>query len=70
MSDALDEKEMSLINIAIEGAHIWGEDPALRKLLYKNVLSYLKMTEILEAKSVRIDTAGGGYHGSIEMTEE
>lgn len=69
LREALDEKEMTLVNVAIDGAHLWDDDPVIREKLYENALSYLKIGEILGAKTVRIDT-GGDYNGDPRMTDE
>jgi sugar phosphate isomerase/epimerase len=59
--EALDEREMTLINIAIDGSHIWDPNPEIREKLYQNALSYLKASAILGAKTVRIDTGGSDF---------
>ena len=60
--EALDEKGMTLINYAVDGAHIWHADPEERDRLYELALKHLRAAEILGAKTVRIDT--GGVFGS------
>src|SRR5690625_3618470 len=67
--ESLDEKEMTLVNLTIDGAHLWADEQELRNRLYENALSYLKIGEILGAKTVRIDT-GGDYYGNTHMTDE
>lgn len=65
--EALDEKEMTVINIAVDGAHLWDEEPDKRKLLYENALAHLRAAHILGAKSVRIDA---GDKQSADPSEE
>ncbi|WP_391572330.1 sugar phosphate isomerase/epimerase family protein [Cohnella sp.] len=65
--EALDEKELRLVNLAIDTAHLWDPDPAMREALRKNALAHLKAAAILGAETVRIDT--GGY-GSDRFSEE
>lgn len=60
--EALDEREMTVVNFAIDGAHLWDPDPEFRKRLHENALSHLRAAEILGAQTVRIDT--GGLFGS------
>ncbi|MGE7824167.1 sugar phosphate isomerase/epimerase family protein [Paenibacillus sp. NPDC093718] len=67
--EALDEKEMRVVNFAVDGAHLWDPDPDLRQRLYENALVHLDAAEILGAETVRIDT-GGSYKGSEPMTYE
>lgn len=67
--EALDEKEMTVVNFAVDGAHIWDPDPDMRERLYQSALSHLRAAEILGAQTVRIDT-GGGYNVDPHMSEE
>jgi sugar phosphate isomerase/epimerase len=52
---ALDQKELTVANIAVDGAHLIDADPAKREKLYQNALANLRASEILGAKTVRID---------------
>ncbi len=67
--EALDEKEMRVVNFAVDGAHLWDPDPDVRKLLYDNALIHLEAAEILGAETVRIDT-GGSYKEFEPMSDE
>lgn len=67
--EALDEKELRLINFAIDGAHLWDPDEHMRRLLYENALLHLKASVLLGAQTVRIDT-GGSYKNEEKMSEE
>lgn len=67
--EALDEKEMSVVNFAVDGAHLWDPDPDMREKLYENALAHLDAAEILGAETVRIDT-GGGYKEAEPMPDE
>ncbi|TJY42877.1 sugar phosphate isomerase/epimerase [Cohnella pontilimi] len=53
--DALDERQLNVANIAIDGAHLIDKDPVRREKLYHNALANLRASEILGAKTVRID---------------
>lgn len=64
--EAMDEKEMTLANLCVDGAHIWDPDPATRETLYRNALAHLRAGVILGAKTVRIDMGGQ----ASEMTNE
>ena len=63
---ALDERDMVLVNLCVDGAHLWDPDPQVREKLYQNALAHLRAGEILGAKTVRIDMGGK----SSEMTGE
>ncbi|WP_339293139.1 TIM barrel protein [Paenibacillus sp. FSL W8-0187] len=67
--EALDEKEMRVVNFAVDGAHLWDPDPDIRQRLYENALVHLDAAEILGAETVRIDT-GGSYKESEPVTYE
>ncbi|MBO1005334.1 sugar phosphate isomerase/epimerase family protein [Pseudogracilibacillus auburnensis] len=56
--EALDERELTLVNYAVDGAHIWHSDPEERERLYERALQHFHIAEILGAKTVRIDTGG------------
>lgn len=58
--EALDEKQMTVVNIAIDTAALWDPDENKRELQYQNALQHLHAAAILGAKTVRIDT-GGSY---------
>lgn len=67
--EALDEKEMRVVNFAIDGAHLWNPDKEMRQHLYDNALLHLKASVILGAETVRIDT-GGSYEDWEAMSDE
>jgi sugar phosphate isomerase/epimerase len=58
--EALDERQLTVANIAIDGAHLIDEDSAKREKLYQNALVNLRASEILGAKTVRIDFCTSG----------
>ncbi len=53
------ERELDLVNLAVDGAHIWEDDPDTRDEHHRVALDHLLAAEILGAKSVRIDAGGG-----------
>lgn len=72
--EALDEREMTVVNFAVDTASVWDPDREKRELQYQNALKHLRAAEILGAKTVRIDTGGaygfepnGDFH---EMSDE
>lgn len=60
VKEALDEHGLVLVNIAVDGAHIWDEDESVRQKNYENALAHLRAAETLGAQSVRIDIGGEG----------
>jgi sugar phosphate isomerase/epimerase len=57
--EALDEKELAVANIAIDGAHMIDPEPGMQEKLYRNALVNLRVSELLGAKTVRIDICTG-----------
>ena len=55
VKEALAERELTLVNLCIDGPHIWEDDPAVRDNHYQLALDYLQVAELLGAKTVRID---------------
>jgi len=53
--EAMDEKEMCLANLCVDGAHLWDADPTERERLHQNALGHLRAAVILGAQTVRID---------------
>ncbi|MDQ6419637.1 TIM barrel protein [Paenibacillus sp. LHD-117] len=67
LREAIDEKGMKVVNIAVDGAHLWDADQDRRKMLYGNAVAYMRIADTLGASSVRIDT---GDKSSEPETEE
>ncbi len=63
---ALDERDLTLANLCVDGAHLWEDEPDAREKNYRSALAYLEAAEILGARSVRIDIGGKG----TELTGE
>ena len=66
--DALDERELTLANLCVDGAHVWEDDAERREGNHRNAMAHLHAAEVLGAKTVRID-AGGGRQDQ-EFTDE
>jgi len=64
--EALDERELTLVNLCVDGAHLWDPDPAERDRLYATARANLRAAVILGARTVRLDM--GGHE--LEMTPE
>ena len=60
VKDALDERELVLANLCVDGPHIWADDPAEREKNYRDALAYLHAAEVLGARTIRIDAGGQG----------
>ncbi|MDZ4717289.1 MAG: TIM barrel protein [Roseiflexaceae bacterium] len=55
VKQALDERELTLENLCVDGPHIWEDDPAVREQHYQKALTYLHVAEVLGARTLRID---------------
>ena len=55
---AVDEREMDVVNYHVDGVHLWDDDPAKREQNYNNAQLHFRVAEILGAKTIRIDTGG------------
>jgi hypothetical protein len=51
----LDEKQLIVPNIAIDSAHLIDADPGMADQLYQNALANMRVSEMLDAKTVRVD---------------
>ena len=69
VKDAMDERELALVNLCVDGAHLWEDDPDAREKNYQNALAYLNAAEILGAKTIRIDAGGRTNEMSNEMCD-
>jgi sugar phosphate isomerase/epimerase len=52
---ALDDRGLTLVNLCVDGPHIWENDPIVRERHYQQALEYLHIAEVLGAKTLRID---------------
>ena len=57
---ALDERDLALANLCVDGAHLWEEEAAKREQHYQNALAALHAAEVLGAQTARIDAGGRG----------
>ncbi len=55
VKQGLEERELTLVNLCVDGPHIWEDDPAVREKHYQGALKYLHIAEFLGAKTLRID---------------
>jgi sugar phosphate isomerase/epimerase len=67
VKEALDERELALVNLCVDGAHIWEDDPVLREKNYQNALAHLHAGEVLGARTIRIDA---GVHENTFTNEQ
>jgi sugar phosphate isomerase/epimerase len=67
VKQALDEREMVLANLCVDGPHIWDDDPAVREQHYQSALAYLQVAKKLGAQTIRIDAGGQGDTFSEEQ---
>jgi sugar phosphate isomerase/epimerase len=64
---ALAERELTLVNLCVDGPHIWEDDAAVREQHYQDALRYLHVAEVLGAKTIRIDAGVRAAHFSDEQ---
>ena len=60
VKDALEERELVLADLCVDGAHVWDSDGETRDSNYQNALAYLRAADDLGARFVRIDAGGRG----------
>jgi sugar phosphate isomerase/epimerase len=60
VKDALDERELTLVNLCVDGPHIWVDDADDQEKNYQGALAYLRAAEMLGARTIRIDAGGQG----------
>jgi sugar phosphate isomerase/epimerase len=57
---ALEERELTLENLCVDGPHLWEDDPEVRGEHHRQALEVLKAAQLLEARTLRIDAGGRG----------
>jgi sugar phosphate isomerase/epimerase len=57
---ALRERELTLVNLCVDGPHLWEDDPELRQQHREQALHYMRAAEVLGARTLRIDAGGQG----------
>jgi sugar phosphate isomerase/epimerase len=67
VKEAIDEREMTVVNYHVDGCHIWEDDPAARERNYNAAIKHLKAAKVLGARSVRIDAGGKGKAWTSEQ---
>jgi sugar phosphate isomerase/epimerase len=55
VKQGLIERELTLVNLCVDGPHIWEDDPGVREAHYQEALRYLRAAEMLGAQTLRID---------------
>ena len=55
VKQALVERELTLVNLCVDGPHVWEDDPDRREKHYQGALKWLDAAEYLGAKTLRID---------------
>ncbi len=69
VKDGLEERELELANLCVDGAHIWEADAEARDKNYRNAMAYLNAARVLNAKTVRIDAGGHDERYSNEQLD-
>jgi sugar phosphate isomerase/epimerase len=55
---AVEERELTVVNYHVDGCHLWEDDPDAREKNYQNALQHLQIATTLGAQTVRFDTGG------------
>jgi sugar phosphate isomerase/epimerase len=66
---ALKERELTLVNLCVDGPHLWEDDPDVRKQHFDQALEYMRVAEQLGARTLRIDAGGQGDAFSDEQMD-
>jgi sugar phosphate isomerase/epimerase len=67
VKEALAEREMPLVCLAVDGAHTWDPDPVVREKNRQVALAHLRAAVYLGAETVRIDVGGRAPEMSTEQ---
>jgi sugar phosphate isomerase/epimerase len=69
VGEGLQERDMELADIAVDGANVWEPDPGQREQHHQRALRFLEIADALNARFVRID-AGGSRETMVWTDEE
>ncbi|MFA6948905.1 MAG: TIM barrel protein [Eubacteriales bacterium] len=64
---ALGERDLTLVNLCVDGPHLWDDDPDIRAQHKKEALRWLDIAGTLDAKTIRIDV---GVRDKTPLTAE
>lgn len=67
VKEALEEKELKLVNLCVDWADLWHDDREQREELRRNALAHLRAAEYLGARTMRLDF---GVRDQTDLTEE
>jgi sugar phosphate isomerase/epimerase len=67
VKEGLEERQLTLVNLCVDGPHIWEDDPAVRDQHHQDALEFLNAAKFLGAKTIRIDAGGQGERFSEEQ---
>jgi sugar phosphate isomerase/epimerase len=67
VKDGLQERELTLVNLCVDGPHIWEDDLAVRDQHHQEALEFMKAAKFLGAKTLRIDAGGQGERFTEEQ---
>jgi len=68
--EALDERELELANLCVDGPHIWEDDAATRQANHTSALAWLKAADELKARTIRIDAGGRDPNFTSQQFDE
>lgn len=67
VKEGLEERQLTLVNLCVDGPHIWEDDPAVRDQHHQDALEFLQAAKFLGARTIRIDACGQGERFSEEQ---
>lgn len=67
VKEGLEERQLTLVNLCVDGPHIWEDDPAVRDQHHQDALEFLQAAKFLGARTIRIDAGGQGERFSEEQ---
>jgi sugar phosphate isomerase/epimerase len=70
VKQALAERELALVNLCVDGPHIWEDDSHVREQHRRSALTYLRVAEVLGARTLRIDAGVRADSFTDEQFEE
>ncbi len=69
VKDAVDERGLTVVNFCCDRAHVWDNDPTTRAENEKRAWEYIRIGEVLGAKTIRIDVGIREEQASEEQVD-
>jgi len=69
VKEGLQERELELTNLCVDGPHLWEDDPEVREQHHQEFLKYMHAGEVLGARTIRVDAGGRGESYTNEQLD-